>query len=115
MLDLVDTSRGARGNMFSDRPATASRLTRDPSVTAGPPSPITDSDLNPDAPNLAGHLPTLDGLRGIAILMVLVFHANVFATSTALDRAVRGVLANGWMGVDLFFVLSGFLITGILL
>jgi peptidoglycan/LPS O-acetylase OafA/YrhL len=42
----------------------------------------------------------LDGLRGIAIAMVFVYHAY----------AVPGL----WMGVDLFFVLSGFLITGIL-
>jgi len=43
---------------------------------------------------------SLDGLRGVAIAMVFVFHAF----------AVPGL----WMGVDLFFVLSGFLITGIL-
>jgi len=47
------------------------------------------------------HITQLDGLRGIAILMVYVFHA------------FRANLL--WMGVDLFFVLSGFLITGILL
>jgi len=50
-----------------------------------------------------GHLPALDGLRGIAVLVVMGFH--IFPNHVKF----------GWMGVDLFFVLSGFLITGILL
>src|SRR4051794_3114804 len=56
-------------------------------------------------------IPELDGIRGIAILMVLVCHASSWMAS---DRW-RMFLQNGRVGVDLFFVLSGFLITGILL
>lgn len=56
-------------------------------------------------------IPQLDAVRGIAILVVM-FH-NVYWLFPSLH--FPGVLASGWMGVDLFFVLSGFLITGILL
>jgi peptidoglycan/LPS O-acetylase OafA/YrhL len=56
------------------------------------------------------HLASLDGIRGLAILMVFFFHYY--------PRSARnpiGLLSGlGWLGVDLFFTLSGFLITGIL-
>src|SRR5262245_61650145 len=56
-------------------------------------------------------LPQLDGIRGIAILLVIFHNESSKYTVFAMDK----IFANGWMGVDLFFVLSGFLITGILL
>jgi peptidoglycan/LPS O-acetylase OafA/YrhL len=70
------------------------------------------------APGVAAssHLPGLDGLRGSAILAVLVLHALDGAPHAGvLDALVARVASMGWMGVDLFFVLSGFLITGILI
>ncbi len=57
-----------------------------------------------------GHVPELDGIRGIAILLVLLFHFSLNASGP-----LANVLSCGWCGVDLFFVLSGCLITGILL
>jgi len=63
-------------------------------------------------------IPELDGVRGVAILMVLAWHygfCQVKMDSPGwLHKAVRP-LQMTWSGVDLFFVLSGFLITGILL
>ncbi|MFZ4584098.1 MAG: acyltransferase family protein [Acidimicrobiia bacterium] len=53
------------------------------------------------APRLLAHNSALDGIRGIAVVGVLFFHA--------------GHLAGGYLGVDAFFVLSGFLITTLLL
>lgn len=73
-------------------------------------------------PDWSKRIPSLDGVRGIAILLVLLRH-SIFA----MESAIGGPRATGfsswflaagqltWSGVDLFFVLSGFLIGGILL
>lgn len=59
----------------------------------------------------------LDGVRGIAILLVLVMHGLYIGPLLGLDVAAHPYARLawlGWSGVDVFFVLSGFLITGIL-
>jgi peptidoglycan/LPS O-acetylase OafA/YrhL len=72
-----------------------------------------------DAENPGGfsHLPALDGVRGLAILLVLTNH--IFFWNSHTGRWFLDVLAEmrgcTWMGVNLFFALSGFLITGILM
>lgn len=68
-----------------------------------------------NAPLSHHHLPSLDGVRGIAILLVLLLHLGVMIPTTPVEHFVYRVISAGWIGVDLFFVLSGALITGILL
>lgn len=58
-----------------------------------------DNTLSTDR---VGYLPEIDGLRGLAVLLVVIYHAGVFFTG-------------GFVGVDVFFVISGYLITSILL
>src|ERR1700679_518625 len=64
------------------------------------------------------HQPELDGVRGLAILGVLLAHGVILlgvVPRTLAGAGLAMIFAPGWGGVDLFFTLSGFLITGILL
>lgn len=89
-------------------------------------SDAAPSPLRRNEPGRArgGRIVELDGIRGIAILFVLLKHGTINATdlSQAAHRnlsfpmhALRWLFDTGWLGVDLFFILSGYLITGILL
>jgi peptidoglycan/LPS O-acetylase OafA/YrhL len=64
-----------------------------------------------------GHIKALDGIRGLAILYVILHHSQAISWSrgSAVGKVYSAFVQAGWMGVDLFFVMSGFLITGILL
>jgi peptidoglycan/LPS O-acetylase OafA/YrhL len=78
------------------------------------------SPATPDRLALQNHdrVPALDGLRGLAVLCVMLFHfgtASGFQADTYAAKKIIGFFCNLWSGVDIFFALSGFLITGILL
>jgi peptidoglycan/LPS O-acetylase OafA/YrhL len=58
------------------------------------------------------HVTVLDGLRGVAVLVVLVYHfAWTFSERGPVTATIAACTRVGWVGVDLFFVLSGYLIT----
>lgn len=78
------------------------------------PPPNSPGPAASDAP-LTGHIPALDAVRGLAILMVTFFRFfPAYDDPSFAGRAVARAAEFGNRGVDLFFVLSGFLITGIL-
>lgn len=61
------------------------------------------------------HISQLDGVRGLAILIVTIYRfSKEIPTDSTVGKFLHAVFALGDRGVDLFFVLSGFLITGIL-
>ena len=70
----------------------------------------------PAKPRTRAYVPALDKLRGLALVSVVLFHTLPFAPhDSTSQRLTINVFDLGWAGVDLFFVLSGFLITGILI
>ena len=89
--------------------------------TSGPPEMVISRAEVPNRQNDFGTrrltlVPALDGFRGLAILLVLLVHTEIeFIPSWVRFRGAFGVLDGGSLGVDLFFVLSGFLITALLL
>jgi peptidoglycan/LPS O-acetylase OafA/YrhL len=86
------------------RPGAPARVVR-----PSPVAPVAAAGLDPVEPasaparSASSHRADIQGLRAVAVLLVVLAHAGV------------GFLAGGFVGVDVFFVLSGFLITGLLL
>lgn len=66
------------------------------------------------ASGAGAHLPALDGVRGCAVLLVMAYHFASSAHAVGFANPMFDAPRVGWLGVDVFFALSGFLITGIL-
>lgn len=77
--------------------------------------PIRALEAEKGASSASRRIPELDGLRGLAILSVLVYHYLILEGAISAWPVGEAIGMFGWTGVDLFFVLSGFLIGGILL
>jgi peptidoglycan/LPS O-acetylase OafA/YrhL len=76
---------------------------------------IREEEVTAPPARLHKHMPSLDGLRGVAILLVLLHHlTGSMNAEFTVNQRFNNWAELGWTGVDLFFVLSGFLITGIL-
>lgn len=73
-----------------------------------PATTITDTSLK------SARNAELDILRGVAIFAILILHMFPGPDALLVPRSVMTVVSKGWVGVDLFFVLSGFLVSGLL-
>ena len=72
--------------------------------------------MTPSSGQVTSRIPALDGLRGLAIFLVVFHHYAYFKSEQGWPAAItHAIFPLTWTGVDLFFVLSGFLIGGILM
>ena len=97
-----------------EEPSTQTQPERPPSSAIAVARPLPDE--RQPVISSSKRIPALDGLRGIAILLVLIAHSflGISFVNPTLNWCVH-MTRLSWSGVDLFFVLSGFLIGGILL
>jgi peptidoglycan/LPS O-acetylase OafA/YrhL len=103
-VKLVSVIGGASSRRADTSPERAPTNARAESMTA-------PNAVEAEGHRFLGHVPALDGMRGIAVLLVLASHVVLVFYPGSLFTVVPG----SPLGVDIFFVLSGFLITSLLL
>ena len=70
----------------------------------------------PDRVNRMGYQPALDGLRALSVILVILYHVGVLRNAGLPTGVPRPWFFNGgFLGVEVFFVVSGYLITTLLL
>jgi peptidoglycan/LPS O-acetylase OafA/YrhL len=84
-------------------------------MSVSAPRPEPDVQSSEPATRRLGHVPALTGLRGIAVLLVVLVHSGPLLPGKYRQGIVFEFTQGGFLGVDLFFALSGFLITSLLL
>ncbi|HEX9958063.1 MAG TPA: acyltransferase family protein, partial [Fibrella sp.] len=78
-------------------------------VSFSQPSPLTEPIIAADMP-ARKQLQTIQAVRGVAALAVVAFHLTQFVGGTYGEDLWNGLFEHGFAGVDLFFVISGFVI-----
>lgn len=100
---LVDRPARAAYRRAGERTVTGAVRVSTPGERAAVPGGADTGTARADGRPGAGFRPDIEGMRALAVLLVVVFHTGL------------GPLAGGFVGVDVFFVISGFLITGLLM
>ncbi|MBV8649940.1 MAG: acyltransferase, partial [Alphaproteobacteria bacterium] len=78
----------------------------DKNVSASAAGPSQSPGVSQSPPDTGRFLPALTGLRGLGALLVLIYHSHDFIATASWP-----LVKMGWIGVDIFFVLSGFIIS----
>ncbi len=103
-LGFASTAGADPGELSSNMRQTLDHSTQDERATNPvEPGPSARAETDEQSPSVKlSYLPSLDGLRAVAVMAVLIYHSDI------------GWLPGGYLGVEVFFVISGYLITALL-
>jgi peptidoglycan/LPS O-acetylase OafA/YrhL len=112
-IELAETSQP--GDRIMELANQAAVIENEPPVEAPAARSAEPAEQKPKVSKVPGRVIQLDFVRGIAILLVMAYHFHTVPVQNPLAHGFDFVAKRiGWAGVDLFFVLSGFLVGGLL-